>query len=94
MLVSLKRNQNPLEQMYIWLFASLLVVGGKVRRKTPKDFFVFHRLSKTRAKKFEETTISAVSRDDDQETWSWRIMKDLIVADRVDTKSFHTSLFS
>ena len=49
----------------------------------------------------EETTterrnlwISAVSRDDDQETWSWRIMKDLIVADRVDTKSFHTSLFS
>ena len=49
----------------------------------------------------EETTterrnlwISAVSRDDDQETWSWRIMKDLIVADRVDTKSFYTSLFS
>ena len=56
---------------------------------------------KNQGEEFEETTterrnlwISAVSRDDDQETWSWRIMKDLIVAYRINTKSFHTSLFS
>ena len=62
------------------MFLSLLVVVGKVRRKTLKDFFGIPSFVNNKGKEFEETTterrnlwISAVNRDDDQETWSWQI---------------------
>ena len=80
-----------------------IVVGcwRKSEKKNTEGFLRMPSFVKNQGEEFEETTterrnlwISAVSRDDDQETWSWRIMKDLIVADRINTKSFHTSLFS
>ena len=79
--------------MYIWLFASLLVVEGKMRRKTLKDFFVFHYLSRTKERNSEKPLQRKKSLDFGRKSRRWpgyMIMADKgsIVADRVDKKSF------
>ena len=59
-----------------------IVVGccRKSEKKNTQGFFRIPSFVNNKGKEFEETTterrnlwISAVNRDDDQETWSWQI---------------------